>query len=50
MRESVQPNLTMRYIEVAAYSKDSPYKASMIIACGNNQRIKEFLASYDVRR
>ena len=50
MPESVQPDLTKRYIEVAAYSKDSPYKASMAIACGNNQRIKEFLASPEGRQ
>lgn len=39
-----------RFVEVAAYAKDSPYKATTLIAYGNNSKIKEYLANPKCRQ
>lgn len=46
-RGSTQGN---RFVEVAAYAKDSPYKATALIAYGNNSKIKEYLANPKCRQ
>ena len=45
MPVNIQPDRQKHYIDVTAYGKDVPYKASTLITCGSNSEIKDYLKS-----